>query len=398
MPLAQAHIPYGAYWSSPFCRWQGSFAREHSIELAGRVGAKFLTDRGYASELFDGVALGTTVYQRQNFYGAPWAAGLMGLETLTGPTYSQACATSARMLVGSALEVEAGQRRSILNLACDRVSNGPHVYFPDPDGPGGTGTSEDPVMGNFNKDPWAGGAMIGTAEAVAAESGIGREEQEEVALLRYQQYAESLADDRAFQRRYMVDVERKRGRKTIGLVEGDEGVHPMTAEGLTGLRPMLPDGTITFGTQTHPADGNAGMVVCDAERAKELSTNPSVSIRILGYGEARVEKGLMPKATVPAAHAALAHAGVAASDCDAVKTHNPFAVADLWFCREMGFAPENVNRFGSPLIWGHPQGPMGLRVVAELIEELVERGGGLGLFSGCAGGDSAMALCLRVDC
>jgi acetyl-CoA acetyltransferase len=64
----------------------------------------------------------------------------------------------------------------------------------------------------------------------------------------------------------------------------------------------------------------------------------------------------------------------------------------------MGFAPENVNRFGSPLIWGHPQGPMGLRVVAELIEELVERGGGLGLFSGCAGGDSAMALCLRVDC
>ncbi|MDP6369457.1 MAG: thiolase family protein, partial [Planctomycetota bacterium] len=381
----------------PFCRWQGSLARDHSIELAGRVGASFLEDRAYDTGLFDSVALGTTVYSRQSFYGAPWVAALLGLEKLTGPTYSQACATSARMLASSALEIETGQRRAILAVACDRTSNGPHIYFPDPDGPGGTGTNEDPVLGNFNRDPWAKGAMIQTAEAVAAEANISRSEQEELALMRYGQYEAALADERAFQRRYMVDVEQKRGRKTIGTLVGDEGIHPMTPEGLGGLRPVLEGGTITFGTQTHPADGNAGMVICDRERARELSTDTSITVQILGYGEARVEQGLMPKATAPAAREALAQAGIAAGDCAAVKTHNPFAAADLWFCRELDFETQLVNNYGSPLIWGHPQGPMGLRVIAELIEELAIKGGGLGLFSGCAGGDSAMALCLKVS-
>jgi acetyl-CoA acetyltransferase len=56
-----------------------------------------------------------------------------------------------------------------------------------------------------------------------------------------------------------------------------------------------------------------------------------------------------------------------------------------------------MNRFGSPLIWGHPQAPTGLRAIAELIEELVAGGGGVGLFSGCAAGDTAMALVLKVS-
>ncbi len=116
----------------------------------------------------------------------------------------------------------------------------------------------------------------------------------------------------------------------------------------------------------------------------------------MSYGEARVEKGMMPKAIVPAARHALERAGIGITDCAAVKTHNPFAAADVFFCREMGLAPESVNNNGSPLIWGHPQAPTGLRAIIELIEELVASGGGYGLFSGCAGGDSAMAVVLEV--
>jgi acetyl-CoA acetyltransferase len=396
MALEKSFIPYGAYWSSPFCRWQGSLAREHSIELAGRVGGDFLRRREIDPQRLDGLILGLTVYQRQCFYGAPWLAALLGAPQLTGPTIGQACATSARIVANAALEIEAGIGECILAVACDRTSNGPHVYFPDPGGPGGTGGHEDPVLGNFNKDPHAGLAMIQTAENVAREAGLGREAQEEPALLRYEQYGQALADERAFQGRYMLPVELRRGKKVTGSVEADEGIHPMTREGLQGLRPVLEGGTITFGTQTHPADGNAGVLIATRERARELSRDPAVTVRLLGYGEARVEKGLMPKATVPAARAALARSGLKVEDCAAIKTHNPFAVADLYFCREMGLSPEDVNRFGSPLIWGHPQAPMGLRVIVELIEELAQKGGGNGLFSGCAGGDTAMALCLRV--
>jgi len=80
-----------------------------------------------------------------------------------------------------------------------------------------------------------------------------------------------------------------------------------------------------------------------------------------------------------------------------VKTHNPFAVNDAFFCNKTGLAPEKMNRYGSSLIYGHPQAPTGLRGIIELIEELAIAGGGYGLFSGCAAGDTAMSIVLKVD-
>jgi acetyl-CoA acetyltransferase len=201
-----------------------------------------------------------------------------------------------------------------------------------------------------------------------------------------------------FFKRYMIapwDVD-PTGRKVIATVEMDEGVFPTTREGLAKLRPVLADGTVTFGSQTHPADGNAGVVLTTKDRAATLSRDPAVTVQVLGWGEARVEKGHMPMAPVPAARQALERAGVRISDCKAIKTHNPFAVNDVYFCREMDVAPDRVNRYGSSLVYGHPQAPTGLRAIIELIEELAIGGGGVGLFTGCAAGDSAMALVVRV--
>jgi acetyl-CoA acetyltransferase len=164
------------------------------------------------------------------------------------------------------------------------------------------------------------------------------------------------------------------------------------------LRSVVEGGVVTFGAQTHPADGNAGLVVCNEEQAKALSSDPKISIQIRSFGSARVDKGMMPMAVVPAAQNALDSAGITIKDCSCIKTHNPFAINDVYFCRQFELAPESVNRYGSPLIWGHPQAPTGLRAVIELIEELVLNGGGIGLFSGCAAGDSAMALVLEVTC
>ena len=153
---------------------------------------------------------------------------------------------------------------------------------------------------------------------------------------------------------------------------------------------------MTFGGQTHPADGNAGMFLCSRERAAELSVDSNLPIRVLAFGSARVEKAHMPKAVVPAAQQALQTAGVSIDDLAAIKTHNPFAINDAYFCKETGIDPENMNNYGSPLVYGHPQGPTGMRVMIELIEELALAGGGYGLFSGCAAGDTAMAVVLRV--
>ena len=397
MTLNKAFIPYGAYWSSPFCRWQESIAGEHSVKLAAAVAKDVLADRKIDPANFDAVLLGMTVPQMDSFYGAPWLAGMIGAGSVTGATISQACATSARVMASAALEVETGQRQAILGVTCDRTSNGPHMLYPEPKAPGGRGRATDWVWDAFSRDPLAKNAMVQTAENVAKEAGITRAQQDEVTLMRYGQYEQALADDRAFQRKYMAPVVLRRGKKELGKVVADEGVHPTTVEGMAKLRPVMEDGTVTFASQTHPADGNAGMVICDEARAKELSRDDKVQIRIRSYGEARVELGHMPKAVVPAAQDALKRAGVAIKDCKAIKTHNPFAVNDLYFCREMDLELDAINRYGSPLIFGHPQGPTGMRLVIELIEELVMLGGGTGLFSGCAAGDTAMAMVVEVS-
>ena len=394
--LSKTFIPYGAYWSTPFCRWQGALAEAHSLELAAEVAKETLATWKIDPKSFDAIVLGMTVLQRSSFYGAPWVAAMLGAGGITGPTVSQACATSARAIATAAAEVELEQKACVLAVTCDRTSNGPHVYYPQPSAPGGTGLSENLVLDAFNRDPWGECAMVQTAENVAKEAGFTREEQDATALLRFEQYREALANDRAFQKRYMVSAVLRRGKRELGRADTDEGIHPTTKEGLAGLKPVQAGGTVTFGSQTHPADGNAGLVICNEGRARELSRDPKIPVRIVAWGEGRVEKAFMPKAVVPAARAALSRAGLAITDCKVIKTHNPFAVNDLYFAREMGVRPEAMNHYGSPLVFGHPQGPTGMRLVVEAIEELALLGGGYGLFSGCAAGDSAMAVVVKV--
>jgi len=400
MALEKAFIPYDGYWSTPFCRWQGSFAHLHSMEFAAEVCKGALPPRGIPPKTFDSLILGMTIPQKSSFYGAPWVAGMIGVSGITGPTISQACATSAKCLAVASREIERSNNEAILIVTCDRTSNGPHLYYPNPLGTGGTGDKEDWVWDNFGCDPYARNAMIETAENVAKEAGISKEEQDEVTLIRYNQYQDALKDNSAFLNRFMVvpiEAKDQSGRKVIATVTGDEGVFPTTAEALARLRPVLPHGTVTFGTQTYPADGNASIVVSTREKARELSRDPNIEIQVLSYGEARAKRGFMAMAVVPAARKALSSAGIGIKDVKAIKTHNPFAVNDIFFCREMGIKPGDMNNYGCSLIWGHPQGSTGTRLIIELIEELVIKGGGYGLFDGCAAGDTAAAVVLKVD-
>lgn len=399
MLFTKAFIPYGGYWSTPFCRWQGSFAHLNAIPFAAEMATRFLRQRGISPEIFDALFLGMTIPQKHAFYGAPWLAGLIGATGITGPILSQACATSARVVGSAASEIETGQNRCILAVTCDRTSNGAHIYYPNPLGPGGTGEKEDWVWDNFFIDPFAKNSMIQTAENVAKEAGITKEEQEEVTLLRYSQYQEALANDAAFHKRYMmapIEVRDPSGRKILSTVKDDEGIYPTTAEGLARLKPVLEGGTVTYGCQTFPADGNCGMIITTKERARELSRDPVIEIQILAFAQARAKKGYMAQAIVPAAREVLSLLGIGISDTKAIKTHNPFAVNDIYFCRQMGIKKEQMNNYGSSLIYGHPQGPTGMRLMIELIEELVLLGGGYGLFDGCAAGDTAAAVVLKV--
>ena len=390
-----AFIPYKGYWSSPFARWQGTLQHENSIALGAATAKKALALRGISPQALDGCVLGWSVAQKSCFYGTPWFTGLMGNDQISGPIFSQACATSATGTGFAGGLVESGVYSCMLVAMVDRCSNGPHLVYPNPLGPGGKPVVEDWVMDNFAKDPYAKNAMIETAEKVAKQAGITRQECDELTLDRYDKYAASLADDRAFQKRYMVSCDLKVGKKEIEFAE-DEGIFPTTAEGLAKLRPVLPEGVLTFGSQTHPADGNIGIIVTTKEKAAELSADKNVPVQLLSYGFTRAEIGCMAKAPVPAARMSLERAGVKVADLAAVKTHNPFAVNDVNMEKEMKIPRKIFNNYGSSLVYGHPQAPTGGRLIIELIEELTLLGGGYGLFTGCAAGDTAASVVVKV--
>lgn len=399
MSYSKVYIPYGAYWSSPFCKWQGSFADQHPILFGAEVARKALAERKLSPEIFDAMCLGWTVPSHHSFYGGPWIAALLGNDRITGPILSQACATGVRCCAYGGAEIEVGNSEVFLALTADKCSNGPHIYYPDPQGPGGTGAKEDWVFDNFGYDPYGKQAMVQTAENVAKREGITTEEQNEVALLRYEQYQKALANDRAFQKKYMVsplEVKDAKGRRTLATVITDEGVFPSTKDGLAKLKPVLKDGTVTFGGQTYPADGNAGIVLATREKAKELSKDKAIEIQLIASAQSRVEKAHMPAANEPAVRTVLARAGIGVSDLKAVTTHTPFAVNDVFLSRKLEKPITFFNRYGCSLVWGHPQGPTGMRSIMELIEELAELGGGYGMFTGCAAGDTAGALVLKV--
>jgi len=395
--LTKAFIPYRGYYSTPFAKWQGTLANENAIVLGAATSKRFFESKGWDPKTIEYVLVGSTVYQKQWFYSGPWAAALMGAETAPGVLVSQACSTSTFSVFQAGMGVETGIFEKSWCLMADRMSNGPHATWPNPNGPGGQPIAEDWVMDNFGKDPWAGDAMIQTAENVAKEYGVSREECDDITMRRQEQYLEALVNNREFQKRYMFAPEVHLSKKKTILLESDEGIITSTKEVLAGLKPVQPGGVHTYGAQTHPADGNSGICVTTRDKARELSANPDIEIQIISFGFSRAKKAYMAAAVAPSAQMALANAGIKAGDLSVVKTHSPFAANDLVMAKVMGLDVNNMNNYGSSLIFGHPQAPTGARLMIEGIEELAIKGGGFLLFSGCAAGDTAASIVLKVS-
>src|SRR5271165_4849889 len=204
--MTKTFIPYGLYWSTPFAKWQGSLAHLHRIKLAAQSAKQALEAKQFPLDAINTAVLGITNPQVSSFYGLPWLTGMLGIGLVTGPTVQQACATSVRALKMAAQEVADRSSECTLVVTADRCSNGAIVYYPDNTAPGGRGITEAWVIDNFGNDPYAHNAMVDTAENAARLFEVTTEQQNDIVLRRYEQYRDALADNRAFQRRYMIDV------------------------------------------------------------------------------------------------------------------------------------------------------------------------------------------------
>ncbi len=157
------------------------------------------------------------------------------------------------------------------------------------------------------------------------------------------------------------------------------------------------DSCVTGGTQTHASDGMSALLVTTQEKAKEVSRRPEIDIQFVAKTEIRTHPSLMPEAPAFAVQKLLDRCSLTMDDMAVVKNHNPFAVNDVIFSKVLGYDWREMNKTGSSLVWGHPQGPTLTRILIEALEEAVDLGGGHVLVFGCAAGDVGIAALFKVS-
>jgi acetyl-CoA acetyltransferase len=391
--LPRARIPYGTWGSSYFPAWQTSALAEVNIgQFAGESMARILGMRGVKKTELDYLVIGSTIPWHWKFWTAPLVASCMG-HRIPGYHMEQACATGLQAVLLAGAEVDNGGADVVGVLTFDRTSDSPVGVFPERRAHERTQAIAD-VWDNFGFDPATGNAMITAAGITARKYKASREETDEVAYQRYQQYFE--AKDSGFLDRVLVPLEilNVQGRP-LGRIDDDLGVREITLDGLRAMREL--DTCVTGGTQTHASDGMATLLVTTEERAKELSSRPEIDISFVAKTEVRTRPSLMPEAPAFAVQKLLDRTGLTMADMAVVKNHNPFAVNDVVFAQLLDYDWREMNNTGCPLVWGHPQGPTLTRVAIEAFEEAVDLGGGHVLVFGCAAGDVGIASIFKVS-
>lgn len=391
--LPKARIPYGTWGSSYFPAWQTSALAEVNIgQFAGESMNRILGLRRVPKSELEYLIIGSTIPWHWKFWNAPLVASCMG-HRIPGYHMEQACATGLQAVLLGGTEVENGGYDVVGVLTFDRTSDSPVGVFPERRAHERTRAIAD-VWDNFGFDPATGNAMITAAGITARKYKCDRREVDEVAYHRLQQYFE--AKNSGFLDRVLVplDVLNVQGRP-LGRIDGDYGVRELSLGGLHAM-PEL-DTCVTGGTQTHASDGMAMLLVTSKDRVEEFSPRPEIGIEFIAKTEVRAHHSLMPEAPAFAVKRLLDRCGMTMDDMVVVKNHNPFAVNDVIFSDIMNYDWRKMNKTGSSLVWGHPQGPTLTRVLIEALEEAVDLGGGHVLIFGCAAGDIGIAAVFKVS-
>lgn len=388
----KARIPYGTWGSSFFPAWQLSALAEVNIgQFAAEAMSYILSKRNVPLSELNYLVSGSTIPWHYKFWNSPFLAHCAG-NRVPGYHTEQACATGLKAVYLASADVQSGAGDVVGVLTFDRTSDSPVGIFPERRSYERTMAISD-VWDNFGFDPATGQAMMTTAGNAARKYKIDKKEVDELTYYRYKQYFNALESGQLDDVLVPLEVLNLQG-KVMGRIDSDAGVRNITLEALRAMREL--DTCITSGTQTHASDGMATMLVTTAEKAKILSKRPEIDIQIINKNEVRTLPAFMPEAPAMAVKKILNDTGLTMDDMTVVKDHNPFALNDVIFAKELNYDWHKMNNTGCPLVWGHPQGPTLTRVIIEALDETVRLGGGYAMVFGCAAGDVGIAAIFKV--
>ncbi|HCA65924.1 3-oxoadipyl-CoA thiolase [Stutzerimonas stutzeri] len=384
---------------TPIGRFGGALAGVRADDLAA-IPLRALLERnpGLDPAAVDEVFMGSANQAGEdNRNVARMAALLAGLpETVPGVTLNRLCA-SGMDAVGTAFRaIACGELELAIAGGVESMSRAPYVMGKADSAFGRSQKIEDTTIGwRFinpkMKDMYGVDAMPQTADNVADEWGISREDQDAFALRSQQRTA--AAQQAGFFAEEIVPVVIK-GRKGDTVVDTDE--HPRadtTAEALARLKPVNGEGkTVTAGNASGVNDGAAAMILASAEAVQKYGLKPRA--RVLGMASAGVAPRIMGYGPVPAVKKLCERLKLAVSDFDVIELNEAFAAQGLAVTRDLGLADDDahVNPNGGAIALGHPLGMSGARLVLTTVHQLEKSGGKLGLATMCVGVGQGLAL------
>ncbi|HET9986484.1 MAG TPA: acetyl-CoA C-acyltransferase [Longimicrobiales bacterium] len=307
-------------------------------------------------------------------------------------TVNRLCGSGFQAIASGAEQILLGETEVALCGGAESMSQAPHVVRGARFGAlrlGEAGGFFEDLLWQALTDTQCGLSMAQTAERLADQYQVTREEADRVAL-RSQQRAKAAWDEGRFDAEIVpVMVKTRKGEQEFRM---DEHMRPETTQqALAALRPYFrKDGLVTAGNASGIGDGAAAVVIASAAWAESNGVRPIG--RLVSWGIAGVPPEIMGIGPAPAARKALERAGLGLEQMDLVDVNEAFAPQFAAVARELGLDPERTNVNGGAIAITHPLAASGARITVNLLHELRRRGGRFGLGAACIGGGQGMAV------
>ena len=315
-------------------------------------------------------------------------------ETVPAATINQACGSGLKAIILAAQEIMLGRSHAILAGGTESMSRVP--YFAEGARWGMRMGNTQLVDGMYRdgfSDPLSGLLMGQTAEKLARQYEISRQEQDEFAL-RSQQRAQAAIESGRFNGEVMpLEVSRKKG-ETTSFAKDEHCRAGTTLADLAKLSPVFyKDGGVTAGNSSGITDGAAAVVVLSEEGLKRFGAMPQA--RVIDYEICGVAPEIMGIGPVPAVRALLSRQNLNLSEIDLIELNEAFAAQVIACDRELHLDADRLNVNGGAIALGHPIGCTGVRITTTLIHEMQKRQSRLGLATLCVSGGMGLALLLE---
>ncbi len=381
---------------TPIGNFGGAFKTVSAVDLGTTVVEKILQDTKIAPGLVEEVIFGNVLHAGLGQNVARQIAIYAGLPVTTPAfTLDMVCGSGLKSVELGALKILSGDAEVVIVGGTENMSQAPYVITNQRWGSRmGESKVVDTMISDGLSDAFNNYHMGITAENIARQYNISREEQDQFALNSQLKAKAAIESNRFNEEIVPVRVPQRRGEDLI--VDQDE--YPRTDSSLEKLAKLRPsflkeDGTVTAGNASGINDGAAALLLMSREKAEQLGL--PILATILSSASAGVEPSLMGCGPIPASRKALSKANLKMEQIDLIEANEAFASQSLAVAKELNLDPEKINVNGGAIALGHPIGASGARILVNLISEMNKRDVEYGLATLCIGGGQGQAVIVQ---